>query len=760
MNGPSPREPKPQRSSRMRTARLAAAAIVVLAATAPACLSRPIEPLDPRTTSTVSERTTSDAVDKIDLLLAIDNSASMEDKQQILKAAVPDLVNRLVNPLCLTPEGTQAATPSDPNADCPAGSDREFKAITDIHIGIVSSSLGDGGANTFTAGGFCPDMNSVACPNNSSLNDKGHLITRMDPCGSAEAPTYQSLGFLAWDPTQKLTPPGEGNAEALVASVSDLVVGTGQVGCGFEAQNESWYRFLVDPEPYLSIADGGGRAVLTGTDEDLLKQRRDFLRPNSLVAIVMLTDENDCSGIAGGTNVLPFLQTRMSKASAKCAEDPNDACCAPCNKYPDTCPADATCTGAATYAAEDDDWNLRCFNQKQRFGRDFLYEPQRYITGLTSDQVPGRDGKPKPNPLFSDLNPDDDNSAIRGSGLVFLAGVVGVPWQDIQRTEDGKGNPIPADELQFKTVSQMNADGTWDKILGDPANYVPPTDPHMIESVGPRAGLPDQTTPDDALDPIHGHEWDTRHSDLQFACIFDLPTPRVCDSSTSCTDCEGNSPLCTTNPTDSTKRNWQVRAKAYPGTRHLSILRGLGDQGIVASVCPKQLTDTARGDYGYRPAVSAIIDRLKTKLGGQCLPRALTVNPDTKQIDACIIIEASKSAGGACDCNVAGRIPVPDENKEAITAAKADPSYETAQWDCFCAIPQLSDDGQLTLCQNEVSDESQTGDGWCYVDPSAGAGDNEELVSNCPDASQRKIRFVGAGNSSGGNVTFITCSGD
>jgi len=56
------------------------------------CLSRPVEPVEPRRTSTIVERLTQSSVDKIDLVLAIDNSRSMADKQQILAKAVPDLV--------------------------------------------------------------------------------------------------------------------------------------------------------------------------------------------------------------------------------------------------------------------------------------------------------------------------------------------------------------------------------------------------------------------------------------------------------------------------------------------------------------------------------------------------------------------------------------------------------------------------------------------------------------------------------------------
>src|SRR5207248_842992 len=42
-------------------------------------------------------------VSKIDLLFMIDNSSSMADKQFILSQAVPDLVTRLVDPVCVNP---------------------------------------------------------------------------------------------------------------------------------------------------------------------------------------------------------------------------------------------------------------------------------------------------------------------------------------------------------------------------------------------------------------------------------------------------------------------------------------------------------------------------------------------------------------------------------------------------------------------------------------------------------------------------------
>jgi len=43
-------------------------------------------------------------------------------------------------------------------------------------------------------------------------------------------------------------------------------------------------------------------------------------------------------------------------------------------------------------------------------------------------------------------------------------------------------------------------------------------------------------------------------------------------------------------------------------------VRALGDQGVIASICPIQLTDKTQPTYGYSPAVKAIVDRIKPSL--------------------------------------------------------------------------------------------------------------------------------------------------
>src|SRR5436309_3385214 len=127
----------------------------------------------------------------------------------------------------------------------------------------------------------------------------------------------------------------------------------------------------------------------------------------------------------------------------------------------------------------------------------------------------------------------------------------------------------------------------------------------MLETPDPRSGenpltgdkLLPSTTPNELGNPINGHEWSIpKRDDLQYACIFDLPKSYARDCSTPgvyagcyCEDKSNDSPLCEPNPQNGGNPTLQVRGKAYPGVRELQVLQGLGPQGVVASICAKQL---------------------------------------------------------------------------------------------------------------------------------------------------------------------------
>ena len=217
------------------------------------CLSRPVVNREPAVNIGFHALDTSRTIDKVDILFDIDNSASMGDKQAYLGQAIPDLVNRFVNPGCYDPMGNSHG-PSAAGV-CPAGSSPEFAPVHDLHLGIVSSSLGSRGG-----GDLCLADTPASNPFGKVLahdDDQAHLLNRTLTFNGAsvaegtvaDAPAADP--FLYWFPAtanQGKTPgPGQAvtDAGALVTDFTSLVQGTGVFGCGIESQLESWYRFLV-----------------------------------------------------------------------------------------------------------------------------------------------------------------------------------------------------------------------------------------------------------------------------------------------------------------------------------------------------------------------------------------------------------------------------------------------------------------------------------------------------------------------------------
>jgi hypothetical protein len=551
--------------------------------------------------------------DKVDLLLVVDNSRSMADKQEILALALADLVQSLANPPCVDSSGVIHTPPADPAAECPSGQTRRHTPVTDLHVGVISTSIGGHGADS------CPnidDFSGVCGPNpNLTNNDRGHLLSRSDVCGGADVPTYENKGFLVWDPNGQANPPGMNDPVELAQNLSTIVRGVGQIGCGYESQLESWYRFLVEPEPSLSIEGSGGNAVHQGIDSQVLDGRASFLRPDSMLVILSLTDENDCSINETGQNYFvgqlrdpggsPF---RLPRPRSECATNPNDPCCLSCGQDQSNCPDDPTCFAPdgqlARLTEEEDHVNLRCFDQKRRFGIDFLYPVDRYVQALSQPTITNRAGELVANPIFSDLDPSDANSQVRDAGLVFLASISGVPWQTIARDPSSLASG-------FMNAIELEESGTWN-ALGHPAAAITPTDPYMVESIGARMGV-------NAGNPINGGDRTiSANDDLQYACSFPLATPRDCSDpsqvSCDCTDPQNDNPLCVPDPNNNGARTLQIAAKAYPSSRTMSVVNGLGSQGVLTSICPAQTSDTTAPDYAYRPVVQALLERMATRL--------------------------------------------------------------------------------------------------------------------------------------------------
>jgi hypothetical protein len=772
------------------------AVVLVLAALVlpAACLERPVTTVEPNTTNQFVDEIKRDKIDKIDLLFMIDNSISMADKQEILKQAVPVLLTRLVTPACVD----ENKNPVGGNSPCQRGVP-EFNPIKDIHIGVITSNLGDmgGGADK--------------CQGNG---DGGRLLATPGLRPETLA-SWNNQGFLAWDPdtTQpRNTPPGMTMAGELRGAFEDMVGAANENGCGYEAVLESWYRFLIDPDPPQRVVFDSGTLLTTaeGTDATIVEQRAKFLRHDSLVAVIMLSDENDCSltdyGRGGhlGARLPGEMGTRpMPRASSACERDVNDRCCIPCDEVPpDGCPAmdtDPVCSTqryynvtapmAATHDPRSDETpNLRCHDQKRRFGRDFLQPLSRYVDGLRSPQIYNRRGELVQNPLFA----APPGSEPRDRSLVYLAGITGVPWQDVA-DEASWSDPK---QLKYLTAAELEAKGRWDWILGKDGK--PPLDPLMFETPYDRttlAGPPTnllQVHPAGAqvggslvsaeattfMNPINGHESKIQDgTEPQYACLFPLTATRDCavEGGAAC-DCNPNEAgynraLC--NGTT------QTHAKAYPGTRQLQVLRQFGENSIVASICPKvtQSPDPASDPaYGYNPAVNALVDRLKERIGARCLPRPLQV--DEKGQVPCAVVEARRpeSTAGSCGACVSASLPgrkelAGEDLSQAVRQQLLNgghcgrPGVPACESFCLCEVEQFQSP-DLERCRKTPEGLSDK-QGYCYVDDTLAPGEqptDENVrarlasIAECPATQRRLLRFSSEVPAKGA-VALIACMG-
>ena len=416
-----------------------------------------------------------------------------------------------------------------------------------------------------------PNPSGTEVTQNNHNDDQAHLLTRSttpaDPVdevpladGATGTPPAPGSGFLAWFPSSpansgSTVTPGavaETSSALLLSDFTDLVTGVHEYGCGIESQLESWYRFLVQPDPYASLALSNPQAQWVGVDTTIIQERHDFLRPDSLVAIVDLTDENDSEidvRSVGGQGYL-FMSTKFypPQGTSECLTNPADPGCMSCQLAPNQGAGDPNCA-LGPYNSPTDwgyDLNLRHVHMKAKYGLEPQFPIVRYQNGLASTMVPDRTGEYPTevettdggipsgyvgtndctNPLYAASLPEgsalsanvataetaSDVTTLcnlpagpRTAGLVYFLHIGGVPATLLHYTP---GNPS----------ANLLSSADWVKILGqDPLNYnYTGIDPHMIESYQPRAGLPDPSSPD-GTDPISGREWITNqgpHLDL------------------------------------------------------------------------------------------------------------------------------------------------------------------------------------------------------------------------------------------------------
>jgi hypothetical protein len=236
--------------------------LAVGAALLSGCLERELKPLNPCLVSGVVAEIAVTNIDKIDLLFMVDNSGSMREEQAALKAEFPNLIRVLTS------------GDIDPTDDVPSN----FPPVTDMHLGVVSSDLGLSGINGIP---LCMGLGSDG------------TMADVRTC----APGSPFPRFLEFSPSE-----GE-DAVALgqqLATEFGCVADLGTMGCGFEQQLENTLKavwpadntdvwFLPDPMNFGGMGQGGP----SGANGDFI--RNDPNDGLSLIAIILVTDEEDCS---------------------------------------------------------------------------------------------------------------------------------------------------------------------------------------------------------------------------------------------------------------------------------------------------------------------------------------------------------------------------------------------------------------------------------------------------------------------------------
>ncbi|UJR78759.1 hypothetical protein [Sandaracinus amylolyticus] len=192
--------------------------------------------------------------DELDLLFVIDDSGSMGEEQASLTEELPRFV--------------QALSTGDRDGD----GTRDFDPVTSLHVAVVTTDMGVGGNLVPTCDGGLFG---------AELGDDGVMIT---------AGRTSILGCMPSYPAIFQYRAGEDVADFAMELACVATVGTG--GCGFEQPLEAALKAIspstaregYTPPIFLGGTRGHGDGVNAG-----------FLREGSVLGVLVVTDEEDCS---------------------------------------------------------------------------------------------------------------------------------------------------------------------------------------------------------------------------------------------------------------------------------------------------------------------------------------------------------------------------------------------------------------------------------------------------------------------------------
>jgi hypothetical protein len=254
------------------------------------CPGQELAPLTPCTVSAVTERVDQAGVSEVDLLFMIDNSASMAPKQLKLARELPRLLSVLTS-------GDRCAG----LAECPYSdttpTKRRFTAVKSLHLGVVTSNLGgiddlpsdsqqsllsclDNGDDARLQNSVTVAVNGVTAGKNefpAPIKEGEKLILADLDCELGDVDRY--LSYVA----------NESDLDATLKQFS-CVSKVGPRGCPFEQQLEAAWKALAP-----SSKTGPDYEFLNGTHGQGDDYNDGFLRDDAVLAVVLVTDEDDCA---------------------------------------------------------------------------------------------------------------------------------------------------------------------------------------------------------------------------------------------------------------------------------------------------------------------------------------------------------------------------------------------------------------------------------------------------------------------------------
>ena len=197
---------------------------------------------------------TGESAGALDLLFMVDNSGSMREEHVLLQEQFPNLMRVL--------------TSGDRDGD----GIQDFVPAQDLHLGVVSSDMGLVGIQ--------------GIPGCEGLGDDGILNNLPDPTNASCLATYPR--FLTYTAGVD-TPDAVADDFACVAAL-------GTEGCGFEQQLEAALKAVTPSTSVIRfLGDVNGAGQLGHGDQTNAGFIRNGIEGRSVVAVIMVTDEEDCS---------------------------------------------------------------------------------------------------------------------------------------------------------------------------------------------------------------------------------------------------------------------------------------------------------------------------------------------------------------------------------------------------------------------------------------------------------------------------------